>query len=182
MAEILNMLNVSSVTDTKKRVGQLCKDAIVANSEHSRAFEFEQFSMTDHDFNKAFFWWTLLVEWRGMSWKQSQMMGSSSLFQSPQAIFSGIAEHIAANVATKWTMTWPDSFENFRCTTNSAMCCWVKHDETKGSEHFKRNTDLCFVPDIQSFAAGLFGQLQNFGQEPTLSFLLDVCCACGNNF
>ncbi len=55
MAEILIMLNVSSVTDAKKRVGQLCKDAIVANSEHSRAFEFEQFSMTDHDFNKAFF-------------------------------------------------------------------------------------------------------------------------------
>jgi hypothetical protein len=55
MAEILMMLNVSSVTDAKKRVGQLCKDAIVANSEHSGAFEFEQFSMTDHDFNKAFF-------------------------------------------------------------------------------------------------------------------------------
>ena len=55
MAEILIMLNVSSVTDAKKRVGQLCKDAIVANSEHSGAFEFEQFSMTDHDFNKAFF-------------------------------------------------------------------------------------------------------------------------------
>jgi hypothetical protein len=55
MAEILIMLNVTSVTNTKKRVGQLCKDAIVANSEHSRAFEFEQFSMTDHDFNKAFF-------------------------------------------------------------------------------------------------------------------------------
>jgi hypothetical protein len=54
MAEILIMLNVSSVTNAKKRVGQLCKDAIVANSEHSGAFEFGQFSMTDHDFNKAF--------------------------------------------------------------------------------------------------------------------------------
>ena len=54
MAEILIMLNVSSVTDAKKRVGQLCKDAIVDNSEHIGAFEFEQFSMTDHDFNKAF--------------------------------------------------------------------------------------------------------------------------------
>jgi hypothetical protein len=54
MTEISIMLNVSSVTDGKKRVGQLCKDAIVANSEHSGAFEFEQFSMTDHDFNKAF--------------------------------------------------------------------------------------------------------------------------------
>jgi hypothetical protein len=55
MAEIWIMLNVSSVTDTKKNVGQLCKDAIVVNSEHSGAFEFEQFSMTDQDFNKAFF-------------------------------------------------------------------------------------------------------------------------------
>jgi hypothetical protein len=36
-----------------------------------------------------------------MSWKQSQMMGSSSSFQSLQAIFSGAAEHIAANVASK---------------------------------------------------------------------------------
>ena len=46
MAEILIMLNVSSVTDAKKRVGQLCKDAIDDNSEHIGAFEFEQFSMT----------------------------------------------------------------------------------------------------------------------------------------
>ncbi len=91
MAEILIMLNVSSVTDAKKRVGQLCKDAIVANSEHSGAFEFEQFSMTDHDFNKVFF------DGRS-SWK---MLGSSSSFQSPQAIFSGVVEHIAANVASK---------------------------------------------------------------------------------
>jgi hypothetical protein len=55
MAENLIMLNVSSVTDTKKRVGQLCKDAIVANSERRGAFEFKQLSMMDHDFNKAFF-------------------------------------------------------------------------------------------------------------------------------
>jgi hypothetical protein len=57
------------------------------------------------------------------------------------------------------------------------MCCWVKHDETKGSEHFKRNTDLCFVPDIQSFAAGLFGQLQNFWSGANTVFSLG-CLLC----
>eukprot|EP00804_Cyclotella_cryptica_P026157 CCRYP_013045-RA/>CCRYP_013045-RA protein AED:0.08 eAED:0.08 QI:177/0.92/0.64/1/0.92/0.85/14/257/1181 len=148
--EIMAMLNVGTVNDAKKTLDRLCNDALVPNMKGRAVFEFDSFSNMDYDFNKAFFDGRSSWNYGGMTFKQAQKAKNNPITNSGGASnkFHGNSKRIsfiAQNVAGIRTISWPDNFENFdRCATNSAMCCWVDHDESQ-DDHYKKNTDICYV-------------------------------------
>lgn len=148
--EIMAMLNVDTTENAKKSFDLLCKDALLSSMEGRAAFEFDRFSNMDHDFNKAFFDGGSSWNDGGMSLKQaltsnenspSSLNGASLNFRGD----SGRLSFVAQNIARKRPISWPGQVENFYgCAANSAMCCWVEHDESQ-DERYKKNTDLCYV-------------------------------------
>jgi hypothetical protein len=148
--ETLSLLSVGTVAEARVTVEQMCKSAVRNTLNGRKIFNFHRFSDMDYDFNKAFFD-------GGSSWND----GGASL-QKPERwtwshpdpftygasnAFRGNARRVhytAHHFARSRPMSWPDEFENFNgCVANSAMCCWVDHDETRDA--YKKNTDLCYV-------------------------------------
>jgi hypothetical protein len=145
--EIEALFDVANETDAKSIVDALCVDAILQFASKRVEFEFERFSLMDQDFNKAFFD-------GGSSWNEGgkhinrggQQLSAGSVQGSDK--FRGNADRIESintHVALKRPMSWPDNLENFaQCSLQSAMCCWVDHDEAQDA-YYKKNTDLCYV-------------------------------------
>ena len=145
--EIEALFDVANATDAKSIVDALCVDAILQFASKRVEFEFERFSLMDQDFNKAFFD-------GGSSWNEGgkhinrggQQLSAGSVQGSDK--FRGNADRIESintHVALKRPMSWPDNLENFaQCSLQSAMCCWVDHDEAQDA-YYKKNTDLCYV-------------------------------------
>lgn len=149
-SEIMAMLNVDTVNNAKKALDRLCNDVLISSMKGRAVFEFESFSNMDHDFNKAFFDGRSSWNEGGMSFNQAQTLsqrplndlgGASTNFRGNSKRISSIAR----DVALKRTISWPDTYENFdECAANSAMCCWVDHDESQ-DDYYQKNTDLCYV-------------------------------------
>jgi hypothetical protein len=174
--EIMAVFGVGSALDAKTKFDELCHQAITNQMQRRSVFDFNDVTDMDHDFNKAFFD-------GGSSWIDGSMTARQAeqlqtilpivpiVPEEASTNFHGNSKRIRSihqNVARKRPISWPDNIQNFNtCQANSAMCCWVDHDETRDLR-YQRNTDLCYVdysraPSSSHVEAGLglFGGLQD---------------------
>lgn len=51
--EIMAVLDVNSMHDARRKLDELCREAVLESMQRKTTFDFEEFSDMDHDFNKG---------------------------------------------------------------------------------------------------------------------------------